>query len=87
MNHVNTIINKKDPTINPEDVLKVTALHYFAEALYKENYEECNGLARTAKEFGAGKRDIQRIVTRYVKWVKGFRDLEAFIDAPGIYRW
>ena len=86
MNKINVLEIKRNETIMPEIMLKVTALHYFTEALYKEKYEECNELAKTAKEYGVAKKEIKAIIADYVKWARGLRKLETVLMPKKGYR-
>ncbi len=86
MNRTNVMENPTVKTVTPEKMLKVTALYYFTEALYKEKYEVCNELVKAAIGFGARKKEIRKIIIEYVKWAKGMRDLEAVINPVGRYR-
>ncbi len=42
--------------------VKLTALLYLKEALLKEQYEECKGIVRIAKQFGAADFEIQDLL-------------------------
>ncbi len=79
MNKINLLEIKKNKTVRPEIMLKVTALQYFKEALHKEKYEECNDLAKIAKNYGAQEREIKKIIADYVKWAKGIRRFEIVV--------
>lgn len=76
----NTLVetNKKE-TFYPEIMLKVTALQYFTEALYKEKYEDCKALIGLATKYGAQKREVKNIIDEYVKWLNGMRGLDAIL--------
>ncbi len=80
MNDDKLLTRKKIKTIFPEIMLKVTALQYFSEALYREKYEECDDLIKFAVGLGAQKREIKTIIEAYVKRVKGMRGLEAVLN-------
>ena len=54
--------NEKKKSIARDEVLKVTSLLYFKEALFNEEYEDCKELIRLAKWFGARKGDIRRVI-------------------------
>ena len=58
--------NNKKPAA-PNKVLKATALIYFQEALAKEEFEQCPELIQKAHDFGANKKDIQKVIAQYVK--------------------
>ena len=51
--------------------LKITALLYLKQALNQEKYEDCADLVKQAKEFGAHKDEVRRIIGRYVNDLKG----------------
>lgn len=55
--------NEKNKLLGPDEILKVTALIYFKEALLKEKYEECAELVGIAKGFGARTREIRGVIT------------------------
>ena len=57
-------------TNSPESLLKVTALLYLKEALYKEKYEECAELIDAAKGYGVEQEEIQKIISRHVLRLK-----------------
>lgn len=54
--------NEQNKPIARDEVLKVTSLLYFKEALFNEEYEDCRELIRIAKRFGARKGDIFRVI-------------------------
>ena len=54
---------------NPDEVLKVTSLIYFKDALIKEQYENCRELIQTAKKFGAQQSEIRQIINEYIRLV------------------
>ena len=56
--------NARAPTLlrvrrNP---VKLTALLYLKEALWKERYEQCAQFIQVAKEFGAQEREIEELL-------------------------
>ena len=55
---------------NPNDLVKITALEYFKEALIKEAYEACPELIKTAKEAGAEPREIQILIAEHLDWIQ-----------------
>ncbi|MBP9854566.1 MAG: hypothetical protein KBD53_06845 [Candidatus Omnitrophica bacterium] len=57
-------------TNSQEHLLKVTALLYLKEALYKEKYEECLELITVAKRYGVEQEEIQKIISRHVLRLK-----------------
>ena len=52
----------KNKPLARDEVLKVTSLLYFKEALFNEEYEDCKELIRIAKRFGARQTDIRRVI-------------------------
>lgn len=70
----NRFINQGDKTnrnLNSrENLLKVTALLYLKEALYKEKYEECPELIEVAKRYGVEQEEIQKVISRHVLRLK-----------------
>ncbi|MGE0268685.1 MAG: hypothetical protein AB7S78_09570 [Candidatus Omnitrophota bacterium] len=63
--------NKTNRNLNSrENLLKVTALLYLKEALYKEKYEECPELIEVAKRYGVEQDEIQKIISRHVLRLK-----------------
>jgi len=66
----NRIVNhgrKNNQDVNSrENMLKVTALLYLKEALYKERYEECPQLIEVAKRYGVEQDEIQKVISRHV---------------------
>ena len=54
--------NERNKPVARNEVLKVTSLLYFKEALFNEEYEDCKELIRIAKRFGARQDDIRRVI-------------------------
>ena len=54
----------QDGLIHP---LKVTSLLYLKEALADEAYERCAELIRTARQFGAGSFEIQKVIQDHIR--------------------
>lgn len=59
------LLNNNDITVYPDNVLKVTALNYLAEALNNEEYEKCAELVHFAKAFGAKPTEVKAIIIVY----------------------
>ena len=68
----------KQKELRTEDMLKLTALLYFREALIKEQFEDCAELVRTAKEYGADSRHIRAVIASTVRKDKGGRTRVAY---------
>lgn len=70
----NRIVNHEKKTNQDENsrenLLKVTALLYLKEALYKEKYEECPELIAVAKRYGVEQTEIQKVISRHVLRLK-----------------
>lgn len=69
--------NKKPETVNPDEILKVTALFYLKNALQKDEYEGCADLIQTAKKFGARQSEISAVLTGYQRGGEVQRQNEA----------
>ena len=50
-----------------DEVLKVSALLYFREALVKQEYEICAELAAAARELGVGQGEISEVIAAYLR--------------------
>ncbi len=50
-----------------DEVLKVSALLYFKEALVRQEYETCAELAAAAKEHGAEQSEINEVIAAYLQ--------------------
>ena len=55
------------PAVATDDVLKLTALVYFQEALYKQQYEGCKELATAARKFGAQQAEVDAVIAAYLR--------------------
>ena len=69
--------NGKTMTVSLDEMLKVTALLYLKDALFKEEYEGCAELIKAAKSFGARKSEVSKVLTEYRFRVKVDRPNEA----------
>lgn len=68
----NVLSRKKTNSFRLTDnVLKATALVYLKEALFRQKYEQCAELIRSAKEFGAGEEEVRGVIEEYVRELKG----------------
>ena len=54
-----------DLAITADQLLKETAFIYLKEALVAQQYEDCAGLIRDAKGFGAEQNEITAILAEY----------------------
>ena len=52
---------------NLDEILKVTALLYLKEALFKEEYEDCKELVDSARKFGAQQGEINEVIAVYLR--------------------
>jgi len=66
-NNLTTRTKNVTSTFNADDVLKITSLIYLKEALKTQRYEECSGLIRDAKSFGAKQSEINAVLAGYNK--------------------
>jgi len=71
------LTNSADLALNAGQVLKVTAFIYLKEALAAQQYEECAGLIRDAKSFGAQQSEISAILAEYNRGYEAYWDNEA----------
>lgn len=60
--------------LNSNEVLKLTSLIYLKEALLAQQYEDCAGLIRDAKGFGAEQAEISALL------VDVFRERKADVN-------
>ncbi len=60
-----------------DDILKVTALLYFTEALQQQQFEDCKALILAAKELGAEQAEIQEVIAAYLRGDQGGGNREA----------
>lgn len=77
MNKRASITNKNHEPQAPDELLKITALLYFKEALVKQEYEQCPALIATAKRFGANQVDIWNVIAEFGSSEKTGRHNEA----------
>ena len=57
----------QEQALASNEVLKLTALLYFQEALLKQEYEACPGLISIAKNLGAENDQIDRVIAGYLR--------------------
>jgi hypothetical protein len=62
----NTLLNEEQ-ALGSDELLKVTALLYFKEALVAQQYETCQELIGTAKNLGVNPGDISAVIADYLK--------------------
>lgn len=73
----NRLYNEKNKNELTDDrTLKATSLLYIQEALIAERYEECEGLIRAAKRFGATQEEISSVLSDYAKEVIQGREFD-----------
>ena len=65
--------NKPTITVKPDALLKVITLLDLQDALCKEAYEACPALIQKALSYGARKREISEVLTKYRKKAKAER--------------
>jgi hypothetical protein len=68
------------------EILKSTALLYLEEALFKEQYEDCDELIQSAKGFGAQLYEIKAVIFGFLNKGKGGLQNEASRNAYGFPR-
>lgn len=80
--------NKKQTmkTIPRAKLLKVTALLYLKEALYKQKFEQCPELIQTAKRYGASTEEVQTVIARHVRRLQQGLVYEATAKQRGVLR-
>jgi len=61
----NTLINA-DQVFGADQLLKVTALLYFREALVAQQYETCPELIKTAKKVGVSQEEVSSVISDYL---------------------
>ena len=49
------------------ELLKVTSLLYFKDALLKQEYEACQELLESARNFGAEQSEIEEVIVSYFR--------------------
>jgi hypothetical protein len=77
--NTNNRINKPE---FPDKARKDMALFYLAEALNKQEYENCAELINTAKYFGAKPSEIGKVIANYLNRDEVKRN-EAYMKNPG----
>ncbi len=60
------VLNKEQDGF-AEEVLKLTALVYFQEALDKQQYESCAELTAAARKFGVQQYEIDAAITSHLR--------------------
>lgn len=68
----NTIL-KEPPVTGSDEILKATALLYFQDALFTEEFESCKELIDYAKKFGAQQSDIKAVIATYINKKTGVK--------------
>ncbi len=64
----NTVLEDKGgQAVISDEILKVTALLYFKEALVNQAYESCQELVDLAKGFGASKGEIKQVIAAVIR--------------------
>ena len=63
----NALLTQNASTIKSDEILKLTALVYFEEALNQEDYENCTELINIARGFGALQSDIKSIIATFIR--------------------
>ena len=63
----NAVLNQNASAVKSDEFLKLTALVYFEEALFKEEYESCAELIDIARKFGAGPSDIKEVIATFIR--------------------
>lgn len=61
----NALLNQGQAS-GSDQILKVTALLYFKEALIAQEYESCRELIDAAKNLGADPGDISAVIAEYL---------------------
>jgi hypothetical protein len=64
------VVQSAEEVLTSNDVLKLTALLYFKEALQKQEFESCAELVAAASKFGASKEEISEVIALYLKGEK-----------------
>jgi len=62
----NNVLLSPDQALGSDQLLKVTALLYFKEALVAQEYETCQELIGTAKNLGVDPVDISAVIVEYL---------------------
>jgi hypothetical protein len=61
----NTLLNEEQ-ALGTDELLKVTTLLYFKEALVAQQYETCQELIGTARNLGVNPGDISAVIADYL---------------------
>ena len=61
----NALLNQGQ-ALGSDQILKLTALLYFKEALIAQEYESCQELIDTAKDLGVNPGDISAVIADYL---------------------
>lgn len=84
---INFTLNKNDNNEQkPDELLQVTALAYLQDALANERYEECAQLIKSARQYGAQGRDIQKVLADGAKRARFGRPSEPVRKQAGVRR-
>ena len=67
----NAILKEGNRFSDREEILKVTALLYLKDALLKEEYEDCQELVDSARNFGAHQSEINEVIAVYLREKEG----------------
>ena len=62
----NNAVLSVEQALGSDQLLKVTALLYFKEALVAQKYESCRELIDTAKNIGVAQSDISAVIADYL---------------------
>jgi len=62
----NNVLLSPEQALGSDQLLKVTALLYFKEALVAQEYETCQELIGTAKNLGVDPGDISAVIVEYL---------------------
>lgn len=63
----NAVQNNEGQSVISDQAFKVTALQYVKEALFNEEFEDCERLIDIAKKFGAQQGEINAVITAYIR--------------------
>ncbi len=61
---------EQSQAVTADEILQVTALLYFQEALLNEEYESCKELVDIAKNFGVSSSEINKVIAAYIRTIK-----------------
>ena len=62
----NNVLLNQGQALGSDQILKLTALLYFKEALIAQEYESCQELIDTAKDLGVNPGDISAVIADYL---------------------